>query len=713
MATRVPIANLKGPQGIRGERGFPGLNAVPTDEAIAELLGAPDSNTGGRLREVLPSITGSVNAADFGVVGDGVANDTAALNVAIAATPTGGRLIIPAGTYKLTQPLVDTGRSMQVEAYGATFIQSAAAPALRFTGQWESSTTITSATEGTTSGSGGLSPTVTVTFSGTVPWKRGDLVKLWGDDVIAGSTTDVTPVPADAFRVGQFFTVASVVAGSAVLLGKMRDPMTSGLRAARMSSHVVSWRGGTFIGAAATPTGMFVFQSLRAPSVRDVTIRNASGQAFSMASCYGYLIDSCTVEWALDDPGVGAYGYGVDDNSSEFGMVRGCRFHQPRHGYSSTSSTTTVGQDSPMGHGRTFGARVVDTIVSGSSNAAFDTHSTGQGIVFQNCEANDAPIGYQLRGNRNQVINCTVRNAEKGVRLASDSNSGQSWGHIVDGLFAENISSMLVEHVTRFGTTHPDAGTRDPRPCFVNNVTAREVHGRALTLLNATMSVNNLDVDFASEMNASRTLSRVQDSILRCAGVVRYDLVNAITGAAGGSAFWVTGAASILETARLRITGASNLANRLAKAIATDGTPTLRVDDLLMDYYPSTGTVVDPTTASSWAHYRAAVGVGGGTSTFTTLTSATSRDALTNAIARTFEDVTIQFTLGGAQTLEQLPVARLGQKLVISNIGAGTLTINHAGTARTALNGGTPKALTTGQAICLIFDGVWRQVTFI
>lgn len=710
---RVPIANLKGPQGIRGERGFPGLNAVPTDEAIAALLGAPDSDTGGALRDVLTSITGSVNAAEFGVVGDGVANDTAALQAAIAATPTGGRLIIPAGTYKLSLPLVDTGRSIQVEAYGATFVQSAAQPAVRFSGQWETSKTITGATETTVTGSGGVSPAVAVTFAGTVPWQRGDLVKLWGDNVITGSTTDVSPVPADAFRVGQFFTVASVASGSAVLLGNMRDTMTAGLRAARMSSHVVSWRGGEFRSTSATRTGMFVFQSLRAPSVRDVTIRSATGQAFSMASCYGYIIDSCTVDWALDDPGVGAYGYGVDDNSSEYGLVRGCRFHQPRHGYSSTSSTTTVDQDSPMAHGRTFGARIVDTIVSGSSNAAFDTHSTGQGIVFQNCEAVDAPIGYQLRGNRNQVLDCTARNAQKAVRLASDSNSGQSWGHVVDGLFAENISSMLIEHVTRFGTTHPDAGVRDPRPCYANNIVAREVASRALTLLNATLSVNNLDVDFSGEMNASRTLSRVQDSVLRCTGVVRYDLLNAVTGSAGGSAFWVTGSGSVLETARLRITGASNLANRLAKAIATDRTPVLRIDDLLMDYYPSTGIVVDPTTASSWTAYRAAVGIGGSTSTFVPLTVATSRDALTNAVARTFEDVTIQFTLSGAQTLEQLPVARLGQKLVISNIGAGTLTINHGATPRTALNGGAAKELTTGQAICLIFDGVWRQVTFI
>lgn len=47
-----------------------------------------------------------INAVlDFGAVGDGVADDTAELQAAIDATPSGGVLYVPAGTYKLTAAL--------------------------------------------------------------------------------------------------------------------------------------------------------------------------------------------------------------------------------------------------------------------------------------------------------------------------------------------------------------------------------------------------------------------------------------------------------------------------------------------------------------------------------------------------------------------------------------------------------------------------------
>ncbi len=49
--------------------------------------------------------TGCVNVRDFGAAGDGIANDTAALQSAIHVCPAGGRVLVPAGTY-LTGPLV-------------------------------------------------------------------------------------------------------------------------------------------------------------------------------------------------------------------------------------------------------------------------------------------------------------------------------------------------------------------------------------------------------------------------------------------------------------------------------------------------------------------------------------------------------------------------------------------------------------------------------
>ena len=49
--------------------------------------------------------TGCVNVRDFGAVGDGVADDTAAIQSAIHLCPRGGRVLVPAGTYAV-RPLV-------------------------------------------------------------------------------------------------------------------------------------------------------------------------------------------------------------------------------------------------------------------------------------------------------------------------------------------------------------------------------------------------------------------------------------------------------------------------------------------------------------------------------------------------------------------------------------------------------------------------------
>ena len=49
--------------------------------------------------------TACISVKDFGAVGDGVADDTAAIQNTINCCPTGGRVTVPAGTY-FVRPLV-------------------------------------------------------------------------------------------------------------------------------------------------------------------------------------------------------------------------------------------------------------------------------------------------------------------------------------------------------------------------------------------------------------------------------------------------------------------------------------------------------------------------------------------------------------------------------------------------------------------------------
>jgi hypothetical protein len=74
-------------------------------------------------RTKLAGITGSpgwFNVKDYGAVGDGVANDTTAINNALAAVPAGGGVVyLPAGRYKITTSLSITKQLTVLQGAGA------------------------------------------------------------------------------------------------------------------------------------------------------------------------------------------------------------------------------------------------------------------------------------------------------------------------------------------------------------------------------------------------------------------------------------------------------------------------------------------------------------------------------------------------------------------------------------------------------------------
>ncbi len=75
----------------------------PTSEQVTFLA----SGAGASQRTVLNKLRDVVSVRDFGAVGDGVADDTAAIQAAISATnPTsGGCVYLPSGTYKVTSTI--------------------------------------------------------------------------------------------------------------------------------------------------------------------------------------------------------------------------------------------------------------------------------------------------------------------------------------------------------------------------------------------------------------------------------------------------------------------------------------------------------------------------------------------------------------------------------------------------------------------------------
>jgi len=85
------------------------------EEVVDDLAAATGSSlvgfqqTGGSavLRTAQAKLRETVSVKDFGAVGDGVTDDTAAIQAAVDATPF-GTLVFPTGTYRITSPIVIT-----------------------------------------------------------------------------------------------------------------------------------------------------------------------------------------------------------------------------------------------------------------------------------------------------------------------------------------------------------------------------------------------------------------------------------------------------------------------------------------------------------------------------------------------------------------------------------------------------------------------------
>lgn len=79
-------------------------------------IGATSTNVQAKLRE-------TVSVKDFGAVGDGVTDDTAAIQAAIDAAPTGGSIVFPTGTYSVAS-IITLKSDISLIGYGAKLIRT-------------------------------------------------------------------------------------------------------------------------------------------------------------------------------------------------------------------------------------------------------------------------------------------------------------------------------------------------------------------------------------------------------------------------------------------------------------------------------------------------------------------------------------------------------------------------------------------------------------
>jgi len=89
----------------------------------ADLVTYTPSGVGAVARSAASKFGETVSVKDFGAVGDGIADDTAAIQLALAVLSNGGTLMFPSGNYKVTAsiqlPKMDNGEALILSGVGA------------------------------------------------------------------------------------------------------------------------------------------------------------------------------------------------------------------------------------------------------------------------------------------------------------------------------------------------------------------------------------------------------------------------------------------------------------------------------------------------------------------------------------------------------------------------------------------------------------------
>jgi len=438
----------------------------------------------------------------FGAVGDGVTDDTPFINAAVAS---GKRVKFKDGsTYRLGS--VITGSNIDIDADGATFIVDHPANAVQMNGVMSDAVAVNSWTQADemTSVSGAATGVVTIMCAANPPasWKRGDVVVMASDDILPYSR-DAQTGNAAQNRTGQFLRIMSVNGSQIKAMGRVNDPqMVTNVRIARIETvGKFKWRGGTFDYSDeqyANGNGYTFFVTKHvAPVIRDVTIKRIKSGAVYLRTCHSWLVDGINVGGGVNDLTRGAYGYGVANFNSAFGILSNSYFTDVRHSYTNGGSFLEAGGMSCDGYGRPHDNLITDCVTESASASAYDSHTQGRREMFMNCRAYNCS-GFFLRGTYHTVQNAVVVGGEKGFTVQTESTGDRSYGHIIDGLTiynAENVGVVDVNMKLGGVAFH----TKETNVIVLRNVVAKFLKGRIVTLNNATMNMENIHVEQLAE----------------------------------------------------------------------------------------------------------------------------------------------------------------------------------------------------------------------
>ena len=355
------------------------------DDDGSDWIGFDPSGASAVARSVQDKLRETVSVKDFGAVGDGVADDSAAF-IAARAAANGQKIYAPAGTYKLNQ-VVTGSTDLILEGDGPSTI-------LDFTGTVTGGSygleAIGTATQIENLGATANVGEYTVTFASAPSLAVGDVFIIYNPTNFSWSPW------RSVYRAGEWCEVLGV-SGSTVTL---TNPLYDSYTAASVSVYKVA--GPKVVLRNFDIQGTTILGLIKTTLCIEPLIENVKGALANNSIVY---FDRCykptVINPEMYNKGDGGSDYGIVFGNSQHGKMIGGNVYSRRH-------AVAVGGTDAIGCVTVRDLRVIGATLKNdpdSGTQAADMHGN-----MEDCEYDDCTIygGGLLAGKNNRYVDCKI-----------------------------------------------------------------------------------------------------------------------------------------------------------------------------------------------------------------------------------------------------------------------------------------------------------------
>ena len=510
-----------------GSSTFTGLTDTPSSLGAAGQVAAV--NSGGTALEFIDvSSSATTSVKDFGAVGNGVADDTTAIQNAIDSGAK--HLTFLPGTYKITGT-ISVDDELHVFAKGAKFVQTTNSTMFNF--NVTSSANVYSLSSSYLIGSDTISLT-----SAPSTLKAGDAIKITSKAVDRcqrdnGSTSSL-------YRVGEWAIVKSVSGQTITLTMPLKEvkgvspTSVSGSEESIVNSYdttyepkvivlprtSMSWVGGELAfeeGHDTAPywsTPVFKCSGYTNPKFSEIVITRGYQIGISLTGTVHAIIKDCSISNLTNNTSQSQYGYGVATAGTFKTLVDGCTFANTRHGFTTSSrsyqwdSNTTTSEY--LGGGRDQSGMVVNCHGDGNNdNSVFDTHMCAQDYVFNNCVVDGAESGFAIRGRNVTVSNCKTFNVNRGIlahtEYANSATDSDAWANDKNHMTSVRINDC------EFNAYNYPMHMKALTSCDITDVVANAGQAIALFVEGCKVNLHGTNTFAVSNFHGTRDVTAVND----------------------------------------------------------------------------------------------------------------------------------------------------------------------------------------------------------